>query len=112
MFRKILVVFFWLQLAFHMAMFFMNIGAIFVLPFYSPWYIWAPLDTFLINLMFSTNKDCALTKLENKVRSSLGWRPIGGFFGSYFLKPISKLLGVRRENGSKKEEISSSKEVV
>ena len=84
-------IFFWVQLVFHMVLFFMNIAAIFVLPFMTlpdQWYLWAPLETYLVNLTFSTNKDCALTKLENNVRIRLGWRPIGGFFGHYFLKPF------------------------
>lgn len=88
-----LYAFFWIQLAFHMLLFFMNVAAIFVLPFVmlpDQWYLWAPLETYLVNLIFSSNKECVLTKLENKVRVALGWRPIGGFFGHYFLKPFKR----------------------
>jgi hypothetical protein len=101
--------FFWIQLAIHMAMFLMIIGSVFVMPVLfvmgdMPWYIFGPLETLSVNLIFSTLKDCALTKLENKVRVGLGWRPIGGFFGSYFVKPVKILFGVKRVESKRSPE--------
>ena len=56
------------------------------LPIYTNWFIWIPLESFLINLFFNpTFARCPLTKLENKIRTNLGLPEIKSFLGYYYL---------------------------
>jgi hypothetical protein len=81
----------YLVAAFHMFVIAVNISAFFVLPFYYPLWIWMPLNSFILTVTF-TREICPLTRLENKLRTSLGMSRIGGFIGHYFIKPIKKLF--------------------
>lgn len=72
----------------HFIIVIMNVLAVFVLPFKTPWYIACPLMSFIIWMSFSRVADCPLTKLENVLRSKLGMRKIGGFIGHYIVRSI------------------------
>lgn len=66
--------------------------AFFLLPFNAPWFIALPLMSFIF--FFSTTRvNCRCTDLENNLRKELGMKPIPGFIGYYFLKPLKKLFG-------------------
>lgn len=67
-----------------------NIAAIFVLPFYQPWYVAVPVITYLGNLML-TPVSCPLTRLENRIRKKLNKPEIKQFVGHYFFSPVRKV---------------------
>jgi hypothetical protein len=71
--------------------------AFFLLPFYTSWIIAVPLMTFIF--FFSTTRvDCQLTNLENYIRKRLGLKKIGGFVGTYILKPLKNLYKRKKSN--------------
>ncbi len=71
----------------HAGLFAANVTAFFVLMFLTPWYIAVPLCSSIVWGSL-TRFHCPLTRLENRVRLKLGWRPIRGFVGHYFFKPV------------------------
>jgi len=75
----------------------MNISAIFVLPFLTPWYVASPLVTYLLSL-FTTSAPCPLTRLEDKIRIKMGKPPIKHFIGYYFVWPLKRKFG-RKAHG-------------
>ena len=77
----------------HMIIVVANIAAIFILPFVVPWYIAFPLITFVINLMFSPIP-CPLTKLECRLRVSLGLPEVRAFVKHYFFEQPRKILRI------------------
>jgi len=79
----------YLTILFHAFVIIVNIAAFFILPFYYPLYVWMPLNSFILTVTF-TREICPLTRLENKLRTSLGMSRIGGFLGHYFIKPIKR----------------------
>ena len=80
--------------AFHMFVITVNIAAFFVLPFLYPLWVWMPINSFILTVTF-TREICPLTRLENKLRTSLGMSRIGGFIGHYFVRPLKKLLNAK-----------------
>lgn len=76
----------WGIVAFHMAVLAGNLLTIFLLPFITPWYISLPLDSLLINFMFSA-VSCPLTRLESFVRRKIGLPEIRFFIKHYFFQP-------------------------
>jgi len=79
----------YLTILFHAFVIIVHIAAFFILPFYYPLYVWMPLNSFILTVTF-TREICPLTRLENKLRTSLGMSRIGGFLGHYFIKPIKR----------------------
>lgn len=76
----------------HMVVVAINCASFFVLPFmYSVW-IWVPLNSFILNVTFAPPGACPLTRLENKLRTSLDMPRIGGFLGHYVIRPIKRKL--------------------
>jgi hypothetical protein len=72
------------------------VASFFVLPFSGTyWYYWLPMEVLIINLVFSRG-ECPITRFENKIRKSLGYKPIGGFVGHYFKRPVFAAFGKRR----------------
>lgn len=51
---------------------------------YEPWYIWLPLNVWIINLAILPVR-CPLTTLENYVRKKLGLPSINSFIKVHFL---------------------------
>tara|TARA_R110000824_G_scaffold51509_2_gene143655 strand:- start:2123 stop:2593 length:471 start_codon:yes stop_codon:yes gene_type:complete len=84
----------YLLIAFHMFVIAVNIVAFFVLPFMYPLYVWMPINSFILVTTF-TREICPLTRLENKLRTSLGMSRIGGFLGHYLVRPTQRLLSVK-----------------
>ena len=84
----------WVLVSFHMAVVLGNLAAAFILPFYAPWYISLPIMAFIFNLTFAPIQ-CPLTKLENRIRRSLGMKEIRHFMGHYLVWPVKRRL---REN--------------
>ena len=77
----------------HLMILIINIAAVFVLPFTGmSIFIWIPLETFLVGLVFNSSWKCPMTIAENKIRKALGMRQISGFIGHYFMKPIYIML--------------------
>tara|TARA_B100000029_G_scaffold216030_1_gene213869 strand:- start:20 stop:508 length:489 start_codon:yes stop_codon:yes gene_type:complete len=83
---------------FHAFVITVNIAAFFVLPFLYPLWVWMPINSFILTVTF-TREICPLTRLENKLRTSLGMSRIGGFIGHYFIKPIK--TAVKQHGGDK-----------
>ncbi len=86
--KKVLL---YLLIGFHAFVILVNIAAFFILPFLYDLWIWMPLNSFILTVTF-TREICPLTRLENKLRTSLGMNRIGGFIGHYFVKPIKKII--------------------
>ena len=86
--KKVLL---YLLIGFHAFVILVNIAAFFILPFLYDLWIWMPLNSFILTVTF-TREICPLTRLENKLRTSLGMNRIGGLIGHYFLKPIKRFL--------------------
>lgn len=63
-----------------------NVCAFFYLPLVVDWYIFIPLQSFIVNLAFSTVWDCQLTKLENLLRKKTGRPTINKFVKHYIIK--------------------------
>lgn len=74
----------------HFFVIFGLIGSLFTLPGKVEWYIWLPLVVFIVNTLL-TPGECIMTKVENKLRRSLGLNEIRGFIKTYFVKPYVKL---------------------
>ena len=49
---------------------------------------------FILTIFF-TRETCPLTRLENKIRTSIGMSRIGGFIGHYVVRPIRRLRASR-----------------
>ena len=98
----------YLVISFHFAVILGNVAALFVLPFVAPWYISLPLMSLIVNLMFSP-LSCPLTRLESRIRKSLGMDEIRHFVKHYFIEPVRKYVGGKtliqkvRERKAKKE---------
>lgn len=75
----------------HLSVIFGNLLAMTVLPFITPWYIYLPLVSLLVNLLFAP-VPCPLTRMENKIRRKLGMKEIRYFVGHYVIWPIKRLL--------------------
>tara|TARA_R110002020_G_scaffold233314_1_gene445131 strand:+ start:120 stop:608 length:489 start_codon:yes stop_codon:yes gene_type:complete len=88
----------YLIVLFHMFVITINIVAFFVLPFLYPLWVWMPINSFILTVTF-TREICPLTRLENKLRTSLGMSRIGGFIGHYLIKPIK--TAVKQYGGDK-----------
>ena len=98
----------YLVISFHFAVILGNVAALFILPFVAPWYISLPLMSLIVNLMFSP-LSCPLTRLESRIRKSLGMDEIRHFVKHYFIEPVRKYVGGKtliqkvRERKAKKE---------
>lgn len=86
-----LKLFLYFVIAFHMAVVVLNLAIVFLIPFKEPWYVALPIETLIINLMFSPIP-CPLTRLESKIRIRLGMPEVKHFVGHYIIHPIRKQL--------------------
>jgi len=55
-----------------------------------PFWVWLPLNTWMMHLIFSPVLVCPLTIWENRLRNKLGWEKIGTFFKHYYIRPYKK----------------------
>ena len=88
--RRLLVLQWFVVVAFHVAVVLGNLAAFFVLPFYAPWYVALPACSFVFRLAL-VGEACPLTELENYYREKLGWKVIRTFIGHYFVKHLRRL---------------------
>lgn len=79
----------------------------FVLPFKADWWIWIPFEVLIVNLIFGRG-DCPVTRWENDLRKALGYKPIGGFVGHYFKRPVYRLLGLGRAVQKQRQQASAA----
>jgi hypothetical protein len=93
-----------LVILWHTSIVIINGVAFFVLPFLLPVWVWVPIDSFILTVMF-TREICPLTRLENSIRTSIGLPRIGGFVGHYFVRPVRQLI---RNRQSRKVKQSSN----
>lgn len=74
----------WLVVVLHLFVVFATMISMFVLPFMVPWYLWIPISLGLIpNLL--TPGDCWMSRVENKIRKSLGLPKVEKFVAYYIL---------------------------
>mgnify|MGYP001166359761 CR=1 FL=1 len=70
--------------------------SLFFCPFYlminEPFWIWLPVNIWILHLMFSPVLVCPATIWENRLRRKLEMPEIKTFFLHYYIKPIKKLL--------------------
>ena len=78
----------------HMCVVIANAVAFVTLPFFMPLLVWVPINSFILTIFF-TRETCPLTRLENKIRTSIGMPRIGGFIGHYVVRPIRRLRASR-----------------
>jgi hypothetical protein len=90
------LVLFGLLVSTHGAIVLGHIVATLVMVVLAPWYIAFPLAVLVTWHASSRVVDCPLTRFENSLRKSLGMKPIGGFIGHYFVRPVKRLLGLSR----------------
>ena len=55
----------------HMCVVIANAVAFVTLPFFMPLLVWVPINSFILTIFF-TRETCPLTRLENKIRTSIG----------------------------------------
>lgn len=86
-----------LKILFYMLVFFHHITIILLivtpayLLIYTPFYIWIPLNIWVLHLMFSPVLVCPATIWENRLRRKLGKKEIKTFFYHYYIKPLKKI---------------------
>lgn len=62
-----------------------NIAALVILPLYTKWYIWIPLCTLIVRLIFD-DRPCPATQLEDFTRSKLNKNPVDSFIKNFWRK--------------------------
>ena len=66
-----------------------------VTPFFvminEPFWIWVPINVWVMHLMFSPVLVCPATIWENRLRRKLGKPEIKTFFLHYYIKPLKRL---------------------
>jgi hypothetical protein len=77
-------------IVFHMAVVLGNFTIFFTVPFIEPIWIWLPICTFIFWVSFINEVQCPITRIENRLRTNLGMRRIGGFVGHYIIRPIRR----------------------
>ena len=82
-------------IVFHTVIVVLNLAILFIIPFLEPWYVALPIETLIVNLMFSPIS-CPLTRLESRIRISLGMPEIKHFVGHYFVHPLRKAWRKRK----------------
>ena len=55
-----------------------------------PFWVWLPVNTWILHLIFSPVLVCPLTIWENKLRKKLGWEKIDTFFKHYYIRPYKQ----------------------
>jgi len=56
-----------------------------------PFWIWLPVNIWIMHLMFSPVLVCPATIWENRLRRKLGKPEIKTFFAYYFIKPVKRI---------------------
>ena len=56
----------------------------------TPFWVWLPLNTWILHLIFSPVLVCPLTIWENRLRKKLGWEKIDTFFKHYYIRPYKR----------------------
>lgn len=69
-----------------------NVLSMIILPFTQSIWVWVPLVSFLLNLMFNNAfKDCPITRFESYIRVKAGYPPLKSFLGHYLFGPIRRI---------------------
>ena len=55
-----------------------------------PFWVWLPVNTWILHLIFSPVLVCPLTIWENRLRKKLGWEKIDTFFKHYYIRPYKR----------------------
>ena len=55
-----------------------------------PLWVWLPVNTWILYLIFSPSLVCPLTVWENRFRKKLGWEKIGTFIKHYYIIPYTR----------------------
>ena len=89
------ILFYLLVLAHHISIILLILS-----PFYliltQPFYIWIPINIWVMHLMFSPVLVCPATIWENRLRRKLEMPEIKTFFLHYYIKPLKKLYNYGR----------------
>jgi hypothetical protein len=56
-----------------------------------PFWVWFPINVWVMHLMFSPVLVCPATVWENRLRRKLGKKEIKTFFLHYYIKPLKRL---------------------
>ena len=56
----------------------------------TPFWIWLPLNTWILHLIFSPVLVCPLTIWENRLRRKLSLEQIDTFFKHYYIRPYKR----------------------
>lgn len=89
------ILFLLLVLTHHMFMLLLMVTPIFVM-INEPFWIWVPVNVWVMHLMFSPVLVCPATIWENRLRRKLGMPEIKTFFKHYYIKPLKRLWSYGR----------------
>jgi uncharacterized protein YqfA (UPF0365 family) len=87
-----------LKILFNLLVFFHHIAIILLIitPVFlilnEPFWIWVPINIWILHLMFSPVLVCPATIWENRLRRKLGKEEIKTFFYHYYIKPLKKFV--------------------
>tara|TARA_B100000424_G_C22734198_1_gene397875 strand:- start:201 stop:488 length:288 start_codon:yes stop_codon:yes gene_type:complete len=87
-----------LKLLFNLLVFFHHVAIItliaspILLIMNQPFYVWVPLNIWILHLMFSPVLVCPATIWENRLRRILGKKEIKTFFKHYYIEPLKKFI--------------------
>lgn len=63
---------------------------------YEPFWVWLPLNTWILHLMFSPAMVCPVTIWENRLRRRLGMDKIDTFVKHYYIRPYKRWCNKNR----------------
>ena len=92
----------WLKILFYFLVYihFKVILLLVVVPFFlifnEPFWIWVPVNIWIMHLIFSPVLVCPATIWENRLRRKLGKPKIKTFFKHYFIKPLKRIWAYGR----------------
>ena len=92
----------WLKILFYSLVYihFKVILLLAVIPFFlifnEPFWIWVPVNIWIMHIIFSPVLVCPATIWENRLRRKLGKPEIKTFFKHYFIKPFKRIWAYGR----------------
>ena len=84
------LLFYFLVFSHHISIILLIITPIFLI-INEPFWIWVPINIWIMHLMFSPVLVCPATIWENRLRRKLGKKEIKTFFLHYYIKPLKRI---------------------
>ena len=84
------LLFYFLVFSHHISIILLMITPVFLI-INEPFWIWVPINIWIMHLMFSPVLVCPATIWENRLRRKLGKKEIKTFFLHYYIKPLKRI---------------------